>query len=61
MTLKFMWKCKQMKIENFIWKGRKKKLTLSKSNSVFKVQLNLYTGIKIDKLMENSFKNRLYF
>lgn len=38
---------------------QKKELALPKRNSVFKVQLNFYTGIKIDKLMDNSFKNRL--
>lgn len=36
-------------------RGEKKELALPKRNSVFKVQLNFYAGIKIDKLMENRF------
>lgn len=36
MTLKFMCKCKQMKIENSFERGEKKELTLPKSNSVLK-------------------------
>lgn len=45
-----------MKIEKPSFeRGEKKELALPKWNSVFKVQLNFYAGIKIDKLMENSF------